>query len=87
MLDIVYDPPERESNTGKPFKWIIIDSLIIGVIAFLAALPANRIPTLDELYVALRAFAYSFVLQLAVERGLKPQIAASKARSKKVKKA
>ncbi|MHC1593722.1 MAG: hypothetical protein ACXQT2_00190 [Methanotrichaceae archaeon] len=70
VLDMAFDPPDR--NPGKPLKWIIIDSLIIAGIAFLAALPYDRLPTLFDLYVALRAFFYSFLVQLAVERGLKP---------------
>jgi len=70
MLDVAYDPPDR--NPGKPLKWILIDSLIIGLIAFISSLPANRLPTLLDLYVALRGFFYALFIQLAVERGLKP---------------
>lgn len=69
VLDFVYDPPER--NPGKPLKWILIDSLIIAGISFVATLP-EHIPALNELYISLKSFAYSFLLQLAVERGLKP---------------
>jgi len=72
MLDFSYDPPTR--NPGKPWRWIIIDSLIIGAIAFVASLPPNRIPDINELYVAVKAFSYSFLIQLAVERGLKPYV-------------
>jgi len=80
MLDIAYDPPESASkNEGrqkqfKPFVWMIIDSIIIASIALLASLPSDRLPSLLDLYVALKAFFYSFVVQLAVERGLKPLI-------------
>ena len=70
-----YDPPER--NPGKPLKWIIIDSLIIAMIAFLAALPAH-IPTVTDLYVALKGFLISFFVQLAVEKGVKPHSVRSK---------
>lgn len=70
MLDISWDPPER--NPGKPLRWIVIDSLIIAGIAFVSALPGDRLPTLLDVYVALKAFLYSFLVQLAVERGLKP---------------
>ena len=70
MLDMAYDPPER--NPGKPFKWIVIDSAVVAAISFIAALPADRLPSTLELYVALRAFMYIFLLQLAVERGIKP---------------
>jgi len=67
---MAYDPPNR--NPSKPIKWIIIDSLIIAGIAFVASLPFDRIPNVYDLYVALRAFIYAFLIQLAVERGLKP---------------
>jgi len=71
VIDITYDPPTRHGT--KPLKWIVLDSLIIAGIAFLATLPQERIPTPTELYVALKAFAFSFLLQLAVERGIKPR--------------
>lgn len=57
-------------NSQKPFKWIIIDSLIIGLIAVFATMP-NVVPTLDQLWVMLKAFGGAFIFQLAVERGLK----------------
>jgi len=69
VLDFVWDPPER--NPGKPWRWILVDSLIIAGIAFISSLPADRLPTLLDAYVALKAFLYSFLIQLAVERGLK----------------
>ena len=76
MLDIAYDPPENEKKQKqlKPFTWIIIDSIIIASIALLASLPSDRLPSLLDLYTALKAFFYSFVVQLAVERGLKPLV-------------
>jgi hypothetical protein len=80
MLDIAYDPPESASKNEeqpkqlKPFAWIIIDSIIIASIALLASLPSDRLPSILDLYVALKAFFYSFVVQLAVERGLKPLV-------------
>jgi hypothetical protein len=49
----------------------LIDSAIIAGIAAVAALPSDRLPSTIELYTALKAFAYSFLFQLAVERGLK----------------
>jgi len=70
VLDIAYDPPHR--NPGKPLKWILIDSLIVAVIAFVSLLPSSRLPTVLDLYVALKAFIYTFVLQIAVERRIKP---------------
>ena len=77
MLDFFYDPPER--NPGKPWKWILADSAIIAGIAFLSTLPADRLPNVLDLYLAVKAFIYAFLIQLAVERGLKPRI--SKRRS------
>ena len=72
MLDIVYDSPNRQNT--KSITWMLIDSAIIAAIAFLAALPADRLPNIFDLYVALKAFAYAFVVQLAVERGIKPRL-------------
>jgi hypothetical protein len=72
MLDFAHDPPDR--NPGKPWKWIVVDSLIIAGIAFTAVLPSDRLPTLLDAYVAVKAFAYSFLVQLAVERGIKPRV-------------
>jgi hypothetical protein len=72
MLDFTWDPPTR--NPGKPWKWILIDSAIIAAIAAVASLPETRLPTATELYTALRAFLYSFLVQLAVERGYKAYV-------------
>jgi hypothetical protein len=47
-----------------------VDSVIIGLIAMCAAMPGT-IPTAADLWVMFKAFLGSFVLQLAVERGLK----------------
>jgi hypothetical protein len=57
---------------------MLIDSAIVAAIAFIATLPATRTPTLDDLYFAVRAFLYMFLVQLAVERGIKPAIKKSK---------
>lgn len=67
---MIYDPPNR--NPGKPIRWIIFDSAIIGLLAFAASLPYNRIPDQLDIYIALRAFLYSFATQLVVEYGIKP---------------
>jgi len=72
VLDFTYDPPER--NRGKPLKWILLDSAVIAGIAFISTLPADRLPSVLDLYVALKAFTYSLLLQIAVERGLKPRL-------------
>jgi hypothetical protein len=72
MLDIVnrsHSDPNGE-NTQKPWKWILIDSVIIGGIAMAASMPST-IPTVADLWVMFKAFIGSFILQLAVERGLK----------------
>lgn len=72
MLDFSYDPPDR--NPGKPWKWIVLDSLVIAGIAFISTLPSDRLPSLFDTYVALKAFIYAFLIQVAVERGLKPHL-------------
>jgi len=72
MLDFTYSSDPE--NKTKSIKWILLDSLIIAGIAFVSALPSDRLPTLLDAYVALKAFIYSFLLQLAVERGIKPRI-------------
>jgi hypothetical protein len=73
LLDFLYDPPER--NPGKPWIWILIDSLIISGITFISTLPSDRLPTTVDLYISLKAFLYAFLIQVAVERGLKPYLA------------
>jgi len=67
-----YDPPER--NLGKPLKWILLDSLIIAGIAFVSALPTDRLPDIYDVYVGVRGFFYALLIQLAVERGIKPHM-------------
>jgi hypothetical protein len=70
MLDMWYDPPAR--NPKKPLVWILFDSFVIGLLAFAASLPYDRIPTQLDVYISLRAFVYSFAMQLFVEYGVKP---------------
>lgn len=69
MLHREHTNPNKK-NSRKPMKWILVDSAIIGFIAFFAAMP-NVIPTIGELLVMAKAFAGSFLFQLAVERGIK----------------
>jgi hypothetical protein len=72
MLDIVnraHNDPDKK-NTRKAFKWILFDSIIIGAIAMCAAMPST-VPTAADLWVMFKAFLGSFILQLAIERGLK----------------
>jgi hypothetical protein len=72
MLDMIYDPPER--NPGKPWKWILVDSAIIAALAALAVLPPDRPPTTNELYICVKTFVNAFIFQVALERGLKPYV-------------
>jgi hypothetical protein len=72
MLDLAHTSAERQNT--KSITWMALDSLIIAAIAFLAALPVDRLPNIFDLYVALKAFAYGFLVQLAVERGIKPRL-------------
>lgn len=72
LLDLVnrkHMNPSGE-NTQKPWKWILIDSLIIALVAMVAVMP-SAMPDVNSAYVMFKAFLISFVLQLAVERGLK----------------
>jgi len=72
VIDILYDPPNRPPR--KPFKWIVIDSLIVAAFMFIATLPYDRPPTLSELYISIRAFLYFFLFELMFEMGIKPYI-------------
>lgn len=72
MLDIVnrkHTNPNSE-NSQKPWKWILVDSIIIALIAMFAVMPTT-IPDVQSLWIMFKAFLISFILQLAVERGLK----------------
>lgn len=62
------DPNNK--NTRKPWKYILLDSIIIGGIAMGAVMPA-MIPTIADLWVMAKGFLIAFLVQLAVERGLK----------------
>jgi len=66
MLDIAYSPPERKQNPGKSWRWILTDATIMGGIAFIASLP-QAIPTIQQLYIAVKTFILAFLLQTAVE--------------------
>ena len=71
-MDIGYDPEGR--NPGKkPIVWMLIDSAIIAGIAMMAVLP-EHIPTATEVWIAVKTFIYAFLVQLAIERGLKKWI-------------
>lgn len=60
-------------NSVKPWKWILIDSIIIALIAMVAVMP-SAVPTETELWVMFKAFLAAFVVQLAIERGIKPAL-------------
>jgi len=72
MLDMVnrsHNDPNGE-NSRKSWRWMLMDSLIIAAISFFSSLPEGP-PTWVDAYTALKAFGLAFVLQLAIERGLK----------------
>jgi len=71
MLDFVnrkHNPEPKRAR--KPLKWIIIDSLIIAALVFVSSLP-DRIPDLQDLYLAFKVAMYSFFVQLVVELGIR----------------
>jgi hypothetical protein len=73
MLDFL-----RTSYTNgntKTLKDIVIDSLIVAAIVFVASLPSEHMPNVVEMYIAIKAFLYTFLIQFAVEKGIKPYIA------------
>jgi len=72
MLDMVSrsHTAEGRENPRKPWRFILLDSAIIGLIGMAATMPA-AVPTWDEAWVMVKAFTIAFVYQLAVERGLK----------------
>lgn len=72
MLDMVNRTHSSEDgpNSRKPWRWMLVDSAIIGGIA-LAAVMGNEPPGLPEAWVMLKAFLGAFLIQLAIERGLK----------------
>ena len=72
MLDLVnreHTNPEKKDEV-KPWKWILIDSLIIAALATAVNMP-SAIPGVNEAWVMAKAFFGAFFLQLAIERGIK----------------
>jgi len=47
---------------------ILLDSLIVGLIVFIASLPATSIPDPQNIYSAVRGFFYYFLAQIAIDR-------------------
>ncbi|TKJ25415.1 MAG: hypothetical protein CEE41_04375 [Hadesarchaea archaeon B3_Hades] len=62
--------PENTGDSRKTWRWILIDSAIIGGISLFTEL-ATGPPTWMSAYKAAMAFGLAFFIQLAVERGLK----------------
>jgi hypothetical protein len=63
------------NNNTKTLKDIVIDSLIVAAIVFVASLPSEHMPNAFDIYTAIKAFLYTFVIQIAAEKGIKPYIA------------
>lgn len=60
-----------ELNDGrKTWKAMIIDAAIIGGIAIFAAI-GSMDPSYEMLWIAFKGFGGAFLLQLAIERGIK----------------
>lgn len=74
MIDVVNRAHNEKDgkNHRKPWKWMVIDSLIIGGVAMAAAMPGT-VPTLLDVWIMVKAFAGSFLIQLCIERGLKKE--------------
>lgn len=62
--------PKENGDGRKTMERMMIDSIIIGGIAMIAAAPSG-VPDITSCWVMLKAFLGSFLFQLAVERGLK----------------
>ena len=61
---------EDGEDTRKTWREMLIDSAIIGGIALFAII-GTAPPTWDTAWVAFKAFGAAFVIQLAIERGIK----------------
>jgi len=74
MIDIVNRAHNSKNgkNSRKPWKWMIVDSAIIGGISFFSSLIEGS-PTAMTFYKAVVAYGLAFFVQLAIERGLKRQ--------------
>ena len=62
--------PKNTDGPRKTWKWMIVDSAIIGGISVFTELITGP-PTWTTAYKAAVAFGLAFFIQLAVERGLK----------------
>ena len=71
MLDLTNRGRQNaDNNERKAWKWMLVDSAIIGAIAMAASMPST-VPEIADLWVMFKAFLGAFILQIAVERGLK----------------
>lgn len=73
MLDILYATPSKDKNGDvpmKPMKWILLDSIIIGLIALVASMPSG-VPDVNSCWIMFKAFLGAFIVELAIERGMK----------------
>jgi len=52
----------------KTTRDMVLDSLLVGLIVFIASLPPTNLPTSDNLYASIRGFLYYFLAQLIVNR-------------------
>jgi len=63
------DNPKKEVvYYRKTTRDMLLDSLIVGLVVFVASLPITSLPTLCSIYDALRGFFYYFLIQLAIDR-------------------
>ena len=74
-INLSSNPHGNNGNGGKDVyiyrkttRDMILDSLLVALIVFIASLPATNIPTSDNLYTAIRGFFYYFLAQLIVDR-------------------
>uniref|UniRef100_A0A6M3Y174 Uncharacterized protein n=1 Tax=viral metagenome TaxID=1070528 RepID=A0A6M3Y174_9ZZZZ len=72
ILDLISQPEINADGEKKKKTWrnMVIDAVIIGGIA-VAAVMGNDVPGTVEMWVMLKAFTAAFLLQLAIERGLR----------------
>ena len=72
MLNISSQPGSGEESKGGQKTWtdMIIDSAIIGGIAVFASIGSMPL-SWDTSWIAFKAFGAAFLVQLAIERGLK----------------
>ena len=73
MLNIASKTRSAENpgeDPRKTMREMLIDAAIIGAIAVFAVI-GSAPPTWETAWIVLKAFGAAFVIQLAVERGLK----------------